>query len=739
MSDGQGNFKIQSSKKVDSLVFKAPFHRTLNYKVISDSIDLDIRLVPFSIFLPIVKSQGEAEFHLLDWQANNTFHDMNNLRNTSYKINRVNSIKSSDVRKFKSNFNSYLSLIGKRLVSYDRDHYLLYTEGNEQVEYKNEHSYERNIQSMQSIGIDNPLELSDGKLLYELALNDDYWRIGSRFFSSPLKGNFQKRYNYQIVDTFQTEEGELLLIAFHPKLNKKTGKVRGFIYYHPKSKFIKAIWAESAIETKSRIIICAEFENRNGIHVYKSTNLSQNLTEIQSYSTLLKLQDKTSYYDYIEDSGISKRHYDELVMEWEPKEYSKDIVDKNDSLIANTVVFYQRNYDLKNIYSGLTFGKKLFDGHIPFGKFQMDIQRFISFNNHEGLRLGAGLSTSETFRQKDISEAYFAYGFKDERFKFGLSQLFFTDKKYWNFIRLHLSRDVYESGNVQFEQQEKFIFPSERLRRFGISVMDNASILGIESNIKIVKYLQGRFGFTLMDLAPTYDYTFQTRNQNSFQYNDLTIGFRFAFGEERIRLGRTHIIKSQNYPVVFFKWTNNNRNTGSDFNFNRYDLRINFQRHILGFGKSSFQINAGVIDKSIPYHRLYGAMGGLRNFSVMFHNTFETMTFNEFLSDRYISIFYSHNFGPLFFSFLNHFPSLEMQHNFGIGNLSNPPDHSQINFKIMNQGFMESGLFMNDILLFNLSGLKTGLGMGFFYRYGAYQNPDFIDNFVAKVSINLDL
>lgn len=51
------------------------------------------------------------------------------------------------------------------------------------------------------------------------------------------------------------------------------------------------------------------------------------------------------------------------------------------------------------------------------------------------------------------------------------------------------------------------------------------------------------------------------------------------------------------------------------------------------------------------------------------------------------------------------------------GDLVNKQDHVGIDFKTMEKGYFESGIELNQIF--------KGLGLGTFYRYGAYSLPVF--------------
>ncbi|QNL20835.1 hypothetical protein HZR84_02375 [Hyphobacterium sp. CCMP332] len=741
LSDGLGMFQISSTSQISKLTFNAPFHKELEYKVFSDSIDLNIRLIAYTVFLPLRKSDESVLGIIKNYLASNSKKYDREFKLLQFERNSYEILKSNDIKRFKRNFNSYLGLFGQRLNHYPNDHYLIYNSSHDLIEYKNKYNFEEKTISRKSIGIQNSFEFTGANYLYEISIYNNFWRIGSVYYPNPLSGETQKRYLFRSTDTVQLANSELLVIQFSPKLKNEANKLRGFIYFDKTNNRVHAVWAEKAVDTDSKLRISAEYQNFNGVNVIESSHLVQNLTGIQSFSTQIKLLSSVKYSSYQFNSQLQSKYYDEIIKTYSNVSdfHADHSSPENDSLIKNTQEFYSANPQLESVYRGLNFGKELYQGKIPIGGYELNIHDIIAYNNHEGIRLGLGIQTKQKLSKRFKTRAFLAYGFRDEEIKFGASEKIYLDRNYWNWIKVYGRKDVFESGSVDFPMQESDMFRSELLRRYGISIMDNEVAIGIGSKVRLTKYLQSQFGIDYSILEPTYDYVFQNDSAVDFRYTEVKFGLRFAFGEQRIRWGRNHYLVNNPFPEFYIQWKRGLKTLGSDFNYNKYEFRINYQKHILGFGKSSIQINTGFADRSLPYHKLYVGRGGLRNLSVVFHNTFETMAFNEFLSDRYFYLFYSHNFGPLFFSFLNHYPSLEMLHNFGIGDLNHPADHGLIGFNIMNKGYLESGLFVNDILIINTAGLKTGLGTGFFYRYGAYQNPDLIKNIVLKVSLNLDL
>jgi hypothetical protein len=115
------------------------------------------------------------------------------------------------------------------------------------------------------------------------------------------------------------------------------------------------------------------------------------------------------------------------------------------------------------------------------------------------------------------------------------------------------------------------------------------------------------------------------------------------------------------------------------------------------------------------------------------------MSYNEFLSDKYWSVHFSHNFGKIYIPYFPFYPSLQVVHNFGYGYLSNPQAHQQIKFKTMEKGYFESGFFINDLFVLKLGGLKTGIGAGSFFRYGANRLPSNTENVFFKFALTFNV
>ncbi len=104
----------------------------------------------------------------------------------------------------------------------------------------------------------------------------------------------------------------------------------------------------------------------------------------------------------------------------------------------------------------------------------------------------------------------------------------------------------------------------------------------------------------------------------------------------------------------------------------------------------------------------------------------------EFLSDRYVSAFFSHNFGNLIYQGEKFKPELVFITNIGFGWLTHPESHHNIEFKTMSMGYYESGFLINRLINMKI----YNIGIGATYRYGPYSNRLFEDNLSIKVSLS---
>ncbi|UCH14546.1 MAG: hypothetical protein JSV22_00935, partial [Bacteroidales bacterium] len=136
-----------------------------------------------------------------------------------------------------------------------------------------------------------------------------------------------------------------------------------------------------------------------------------------------------------------------------------------------------------------------------------------------------------------------------------------------------------------------------------------------------------------------------------------------------------------------------------------------------------------------PYSKLYNGHGSYKGFTLESEYSFATMRFNEFLSDRFVSLYLKQNLGTRFFETKWFKPDIALAANIGFGKLSHPEKHNYFEFNTMEKGYYEGGILINNILKPGI----FGYGFGIFYRFGPYAFSKTSDNFAYKLTLNINL
>ena len=239
-------------------------------------------------------------------------------------------------------------------------------------------------------------------------------------------------------------------------------------------------------------------------------------------------------------------------------------------------------------------------------------------------------------------------------------------------------------------------------------------------------------------ITPLNNYAFNSPDYSSspFHHTSASIKLRYAYGERLLQTPFQKISLGTKFPVLTLQYTRGFEDVlGGDFNYQKIEARIEQNVFLKNFGKTTYRLQAGYIDQVIPRSLLFTGEGSYDDdFPIVVENTFQTMLPYEFLSDRYIDVFLSHNFGSLLFKSGKFNPEIILHHNTGWGGLSDK--YTLYNFKTKEDIYLESGLELARVLKFNYLDLGyITFGAGAFYRYGSYELESFNDNIAFKLNI----
>jgi len=411
---------------------------------------------------------------------------------------------------------------------------------------------------------------------------------------------------------------------------------------------------------------------------------------------------------------------------------------------SNTLVLIDSLTEPLKLDKRLEGLKILISGKIPLSFVNFDLNQILYFNSTEAVRLGLGVYTNDRLSKIVNFGGFFGYGFKDKKWKWG-SEVGFNIIRSRDFkATLNYSSTLVESGETVFYNRDYTLFSGEFYRSWLFKRFYRSDAYGVVVQSRITRWLTGYISTFYSNNETLFHYDFQKlfpdETPTTYSFNDyyVRVGARFAFKERFWGADKYYFYSVSPYPVFIVQYSRGLKGIfNSDFNYNRIDLKMTYRKNwkILGF--TNITLFAGFVDRSLPCPLLLNQRAGYYQIGMDGADHYGTMHADEFLSDKYITLFIRHNFGRMTqnkkFS-----PRIIVCQGIGFGGLKDATAHTGIDFKTMEKGYFESGLMIGDLLV--VKGLLS-FGVGAFVRYGAYYLPKpphkVIDNLAFKVSFRV--
>jgi Family of unknown function (DUF5686) len=667
------------------------------------------------------------------------------------------------------------NFFGRNIIKIDSSNYKFKKLIEKQHLYQTEkvnliqHNFEgtkETILASRMAGFKEPLYDYLGLNLVSYSLYENQIDILEIPIQNPLSNLGRRMYNFNIIDTLKIQNREVFRIYFQPnRLNSNS--LRGLLYVDSETfglaKAFFRIYGMVNINATYTFNYLKEnkvwFPDKRKINVVKGNNsedlnlfggtikfnstFDKSINNNASDQVYLKLESST--YDVeidkpvnFKDPGIKIDVPSNSLSK--PDSYWKTF--KKDSVDVRKIKTYSVLDSLssaRNFEKKVFLGKKIINGYLPVSYVDIDLRSIVKYNNFEGFRLGFGGVTNSKLSKEYKFGAFAAYGFKDERIKFGLSPSYLLEEKTNTWVSASYDDDLVEIGQVQFATQN---------RRFKIYDPRPINISTFYSNKMFSAFIESKyfaktdtyFGISRSQIKPLFDYTY-TIGDNSYQkYNVTSAQFSVQWtpfsSYMQTPSGRLEIDKR--FPKFTFQVTQTIPSfLGNDFNFSKFDFTISHEIPYLSGQMSSVLFQAGLGYGDIPLTHLYSIApnnldkdGLLKRITFAGKNSFETMYYNEFFSSRYFSLQARHTFNKVHLAD-NINPLLAVVTRFAYGNVDRLEQHKGFEFKTLDKGYIESGVELNKIVY--------GFGLTFFYRYGPNGLPTFEDNLSLKVNFNLDL
>jgi len=611
---------------------------------------------------------------------------------------------------------------------------------------------QENVLATKVSGFKDPMMAFMISQIQSTSFYDEQIKIVNKNYINPISRGSTRKYFFQLEDTTYTEKGDtVFVISFRPLLKTNFDGMKGFLSINTHRWAIQNVKAQPAKDTTGIIIkIEQSYEFVQGYwfpYQLHTDVIFQNAQLAAGSNSFTLVGNGRSYIQEIDLSPDLKKSqfgYSEVEIEEDATRKKGEFWSEYrvDSLTAREKETYRvvDSIGKANNFDKLagTF-QTLLSGRIPWGPIDFELNKLIRYNNFEGFYLGVGIETNDRFSKKVRTGGFWGYGFGDKRAKYGGNVSVLVHKRSESRIRIDGYYKAIASGGVQFFDEKYQIWRPEYFYKFFVNRM-NYTIGGeLDYNFKIkpLRDFKWNIGLLAQEKYAAGDYYFTPNGDTSqpqriFNYRNLKFGFKFSFRERTIETTKGQVSFGSDYPVVWFNYTRSFSGfLNGDYNYHRFDLKVQDKMNVKYLGEFSWRLTAGYIIGQAPLSNNYDGKGTYRMFALYAPYSFGTMRTNEFYSSKYASLFLSHNFKNLLFEFKRWKPELMLVTNIGFGALDYQQDHNDFDYNTMEKGYYESGLVIRKILDLSI----YDIGVGVLYRYGPYSFENISLNFAYKFSL----
>lgn len=526
------------------------------------------------------------------------------------------------------------------------------------------------IQGTKITGIDN-LQINQflGDMYLDVNVYDNVIDVFNKSFISPTSPIARSYYKFFLEDSSFIDNDWCYKLRFLPK---RSGDLTftGEMWIHDTTYAIKLIKASIAPDANLNFIQDLYLEHR-----FDQVEKEVWMLKEEKLIADIKITQKTKVYGIYARKNSTRRNY-VINTKRDPEFYTtgnaiqvmdsakirpesywqsvrteqltqqqEGIVDMVDSL--NNLPFFQT---LKNLtYFSTT-------GYYPLGKLEYGSAfTLLSFNQVEKFRMAFALRTSNNFSKRLELGGRIAYGFGDERFKYGLTTRFNITPKKRGMMTAYYTYDIEQIGQSPTAASMGSTFatvlstaPFDKLtfvKKTGIS---------LEKDIKKDVVIFSAFDwkeFTPLGLA-NYLKLNQTTGLNDTISNirtaEVTARFRWTKDEEFLagQFDRTSLRSV--FPILSIQAIFGIKGiAGSQYNYQKLEFQLEHNAQVGIFGRMRYGAIAGYIFGNTAYPLLKVHEGNQSLW--LLTSAFNKLNFLEFISDRYVGAFIENHWEGLLF------------------------------------------------------------------------------------------
>ena len=541
------------------------------------------------------------------------------------------------------------------------------------------------------LGSGNGVNMFIKDLYNDYDIYDNYLNLFDKSFTSPLSKTGIDVYNYVLADTAVIDNKLCYNIVFYPRrkneltfkgdfwVNDTTFAIKKITMAITKSaniNWVKEIYLEQEYEVlndsvflPTRDYMMSDFalrkkEESKGVYG-KRTTLYRNFKFNE------KKPDKF-YKDEINyiDNAVYARSDDY----WDENRFEK--LNKDERKIYAMIDTLKTVKRFKQLYSLVSI---LGSGYIEIPKWHLDygpIFSTVGFNEVEGWRLRAGGRTY--FGPNDLwrIQGYTAYGFEDNKFKYGISGKWMIDKKNRIILSGGNRRDVEQIGASLTSTNDVLgrSYASSGLFTTGANgKLTSINLTTLAAEIEPIKNVTFQLGFSYRTLESASD-TFKldyftdatlTNTKSKVTQSELNVQIEMTPNKKTIGYGVERRDIDSPFSRIFINYGQGFKGfINSDFDYQKIQIYYKQPVVIGAIGRSNFTIELGKTFGQVPLGLMSVVPGNQTLFII--DNTFSNLNFYEFVADQYATLQWEHNFQGKIFARIPYLRKLNLREIIGV-------------------------------------------------------------------------
>ena len=526
-------------------------------------------------------------------------------------------------------------------------------------------------------------------LYNDFDIYDNHITFFDKSFTSPLSKTGIDVYNYILKDSAFIDNKKCYNIIFYPR-RKNELTFKGDFWVSDTTFAIKKInmaaTRSANINWVKDIYIEQEFEVMNDsiflmTKDYMMTDFALNKKEKSKgvYGKRTSLYrnhqfniEKPEKFYKDEVNYLDKEIYNKSEEYWAENRFEN--LSKDEQGVYKMLDTLQTVNKFKQLYSLVEI---VDSGFLHFGSLDYgSIYSIIGQNAVEGLRLRIGARTYFNPNDPWRLQAYAAYGFKDEKIKYGITGKWMVEPKNRVIISAGNRRDIEQIGASLTTTNDIAgrNTASSGLLTFGANNnLTNVNLSNVQIEIEPLKNLTFSTGLsyrTLQSASSQFSLAYYTdlsqttikeqvkQSEINFQVEYTPKRVPIAFGVERFNTESPFttllLTYSQGFKDLFL----------SDFNYKKLQLYYKQPIVIGPLGRTNITVEMGKTFGFIPLGLMSVVPGNQSLFNIP--NTFNNLRFYEFVTDQYLTLKWDHDFHGRFFARIPFMRKLNWRENIGV-------------------------------------------------------------------------